>query len=310
MKVLCTGAAGFIGSHVVDALQGAGHDVFGIDDFSTGRAENLQAHKYKGASKFQNGSILNCEMLESNFGEFKPDAVVHLAAQAAISTSIQNPSFDLTVNGQGTLNVLRAAIDYHVNRFVLASTSAVYSHSGFQRTHGIYEVDDMGPDTPYGISKLAAEGYTRTLFKNSVILRFGNVYGPRQVPIGENQVISRMIRHMKYGDEFYIHGSGNQRRDFVYVTDVAWAVLAALGGHAGTYNIATGETTSVNALAKIIESYYGVKGYSWDHTDKEDARKSVKLNIEHAQRDLKWKPGVKILQGINSTIEWWESLPK
>lgn len=306
MRVLVTGGAGFIGSHVVDLLLDHGHDVRVVDNLSTGRIENIpDTHPLLIVA-----DVSSAGSIRGIFRDFRPHAVVHLAAQAAISTSIQNPSFDLTVNGQGTLNVLRAAIDYHVNRFVLASTSAVYSHSGIQRPHGIYEVDDMGPDTPYGISKLAAEGYTRTLFKNSVILRFGNVYGPRQVPIGENQVISRMIRHMKYGDEFYIHGSGNQRRDFVYVTDVAWAVLAALGGHAGTYNIATGETTSVNALAKIIESYYGVKGYSWDHTDKEDARKSVKLNIKHAQRDLKWKPGVKILQGINSTIEWWESLPK
>lgn len=308
MRVLVTGAAGFVGSHVVDVLQGGGHDVFGIDDFSTGRIENIQTHKYTAQSKFQNGSILNCEMLESNFAEFKPHAVVHLAAQAAISTSFDDPEKDLEINGQGTLSVLRNALDFGVKRFILASTSAVYRHDVVVRPHGTYEVDMLGPDAPYGISKLAAELYTRTLFQNSVILRFGNVYGPRQVPIGENQVISRMIRHLKYGDEFYIHGSGNQRRDFVYVTDVAWAVMAALGGHAGTYNIATGETTSVNQIAKIVENYYGVKGYKWDHTDQEDPRKSVKLNIEHAQRDLKWNPSVKILQGVNSTIQWWESL--
>lgn len=305
MRVLVTGGAGFIGSHVVDLLLDQGHNVLIYDDFSTGNVNNIRLREWvKGTIVGKDPDILY------TLRSFRPEIVIHLAAQAAISTSLESPMRDLEVNGMGTLNVLRGSLECGVKRVILASTSAVYRHDVVVRPHGTYEIDMLGPDTPYGISKLAAELYTRTLFPNSVILRFGNVYGPRQVPIGENQVISRMIRHLKYGDEFYIHGSGNQRRDFVYVTDVAWAVLAALGGHAGTYNIATGETTSVNQIAKIVENYYGVKGYKWDHTDREDPRKSVKLNIEHAQRDLKWSPGVKILQGVNSTIQWWESLPK
>lgn len=307
MRVLVTGGAGFIGSHVWDLLWSQGHRSFILDNFSTGNKKNISKAQENGFLCL--GDISDKADVDGIVGTLVPDAIIHLAAQAAISTSIEDPVRDLEINAKGTLNIIQAALKYGVKRFVFASTSAVYWDIGVAKINGTTEIDRLGPDTPYGISKLAAEQYVRTLFPESVILRFGNVYGPRQIPIGENQVITRMIKHLKYGEEFYIHGSGNQRRDFVYVQDVSQAVLLALTGECGTYNIATGESHSVNDIAKIIETYYGVKGYKWDHTDQEDPRKNVKLNVDLAERYLHWTPKVKLMtEGLLRTIGWWESL--
>lgn len=306
MRVLVTGGAGFIGSHVVDFLLNAGHTPTGIDDFSTGKHQNLE--KSPGIEVFDI-DVSNESLVDSCFLEVKPDIVIHLAAQAAISTSIENPARDLEVNGIGTLNVLKAAVEYGVKRFVFASTSAVYKHIDYGgEKFPTRENTVTGPDTPYGISKLAAEGYVRTLFPNSIILRFGNVIGERQTPIGENQVLSRMIRHFKYGDKFYIHGSGNQKRDFVHVSDIVSAVLASMDGLPGTYNIATGEAHSVNEIAKIVEERYDVPGYKWEHTGEEDPRTYICLDVSLAKVGLNWQPKVKLEQAVNQTIDWWESL--
>lgn len=311
MRVLVTGGAGFIGSHVCDALYRAGHLPFVIDDLSTGKIENVANYTTR-EGHVNIGSICDVDYVNNIIVSIKPHAIVHLAAQAAISTSIENPVRDLEVNAKGTLNLIQATLKYGVKRFVFASTSAVYDES---RPPGksIDEYFPIGPNTPYGISKLAAEGYVRTLFPFATILRFANVIGSRQVPIGENQVLSRMIRHFKYGDKFYIHGSGHQKRDFIYVTDVADAIISSLrredGSYmAGTYNIGTGEAHSVNEMANIVEKYYGVPGYKWDHTDQEDPRGYVCLNISSAKAAFGWEPKVKFYQAVNQTIDWWESL--
>lgn len=307
MRVLISGAAGFIGSHVAELLQKYDNQVLIIDNFCTGKMDNilnllsLAPHDVK----MLEGDITDADFVQRAFCTFKPDAVIHLAAQAAISTSINNPVQDLRVNGIGTLNMLCAAVKSNVDRFVFSSTSAVYRENvGFM--FKTKEDDRLGPGNPYGISKLAAEFYVRTLFANHVILRFGNVYGPRQVPIGENQVIARMIRHFKYGDKFYIFGNGEQNRDFVFVKDVAEACHYALYGTKGTYNIASGRSTSVNAIARIVEECFGVPGYKWEHTDKSDPRKHVCMNVGAASGGLGWNPTTDIGSGIRQTIEWWE----
>lgn len=170
------------------------------------------------------------------------------------------------------------------------------------------EMSYLGPTTPYGISKLAAEFYVQSVFPDAIILRFGNVYGPRQVPLGENQLLSRMIRHFKYGEKFYIHGSGDQMRDFVYVDDVARAVVSALDGTKGIFNIASGEPHSVNGISTLVEKAYDVPGYKWEHTDTEDPRHWVCMDIKSAKEFLNWEPQVDIIEGVARTIGWWESL--
>lgn len=310
MRTLISGGAGFIGSHVADALQSAGHHVLILDNFSTGNMKNIMQFladggKYRQADvRLCDGDISIFETVSDVFRTFRPEAVIHLAAQAAISTSIENPIQDLTVNGIGTLNMLAAAKKYEVKRFVFSSTSAVYRASKFFSTK---EDAPLEPNTPYGVSKLAAEMYVRSMFRGAVVLRFGNVYGPRQVPIGENQLLSRMIRHFKYGDKFFIFGSGDQKRDYVYVTDVVEAIICSLYGDAsGTYNIATGRSTSVNEIAALVEDYYGVPGYKWEHTSTEDPRRKVCMDVTAAACGLGWKAQVGIKEGVIKTADWWE----
>lgn len=313
MRILVTGGAGFIGSHTAEMLRNVGNEVFILDNFSTGKIENI----FCGDEKSFRDRKLTVEECDINdlagvsdiFHTFEPEAVIHLAAQSAISTAINDPAKDCMVNAVGTLNMLKASMQYGVKRFVFSSTSAVYGEYKkpvlFER--GISESHPTAPSNPYGISKWMAESYIRLLFPNHVILRYGNVFGPRQVPIGENQVIPRMIKHFLYGDKFYIHGSGNQSRDFVYVDDVVRANLyALLAGSPGTYNIGSGKPVSINYIAQIIETIFAVPGYKWDHTPDEDPRYYIKLDNSAAVNSLSWLPKTSLAEGISRTVEWWQ----
>ena len=175
---------------------------------------------------------------------------------------------------------------------------------------GLRETDPLEPDSPYGISKLAAEHYIRTMFPNHVICRFGNIYGPRQVSIGENQVIPRMLNHIRQNAGFSIHGSGKQERDFIYVGDVVAALFEATLGDHGTYNIATGKSHSVNEIARIVEDLYGLKSYDWHHTTQEDPRRSVRMDVSRSTNELCWKAQVSLADGIRETVGWWEASGK
>lgn len=309
MKILLSGGSGFIGSHVAENLRKGNHCVLIVDNFSTGRMENIQNFLSCGG-RFTASDVRLCESdisafptVMSIFQSYKPDAVIHLAAQAAISTSIENPQRDMIINGLGTLNMLEAAKKFGVKHFVFSSTSAVYRETKFFKTK---EDSPLEPNTPYGVSKLAAEMYVRSMFPGSVILRFGNVYGPRQIPIGGNQVIARMMRHFVFGDNFTITGNGEQERDYVYVGDVAQAVTYALYGERGTYNIASGKSISVNEIAGMVEEVFDVPGYKWEHSGVEDNRRHVCMEIGAARKGLGWQPKVNIRDGIRETAEWWE----
>lgn len=298
MRILITGAAGFIGSHVTELLQEADHDIFLVDDLSTGKPENL------GWGQFLKSSILEPMLMNRAFNDFKPEMVVHLAAQPAISTSIENPWLDFDINVYGTMNILRCCKAFGVKRMIFSSTSAVYDS---QEVICREFQSKLFPDSPYGISKLTAEMYIRNLLPDSVILRFGNVYGPRQVPLGENQLIARMIRHFEYGDPFYIHGDGTQSRDFVYVEDVARAVEKALTGPAGTYNIASGLSYPVNGIAKLFEMMYDVEGYKWEHDADRGERYLVSMDVALAKKFLGWTANMPIHRGVNLTLDWWKN---
>lgn len=305
MKVLVTGGAGFVGSHTVELLKKCDCEVYILDDFSTGKMKNIESSLCERV-RVVDMDITQRGAIREAFRWFKPEAVIHLAAQSAITTSVENPARDVVVNILGTLSVLQASIEYKVSRFVFSSTSAVYRE---KKTlfRELKEHDDLFPTSPYGISKLAAEFYIRTMFPSHVILRYANVYGPRQVPIGENQVIPRMIKHFKHGDKFYIHGSGNQERDFIYVEDVARANVDALYGTPGVYNVATGHSFRVNDVAMMVAKYYEVPGYMWEHTKKEDPRGSVYMDASEARTGLGWSFKTPLQDGIVKTIDWWEA---
>lgn len=304
MRILVTGSAGFIGSHVLDKLLDLGHRPILLDNMSTGKEKNIPRHRMIPAD-LNKIDITNAHDVEMLIFHERPEAIIHLAAQAAISTSIDDPVLDMKVNGLGTINLLRSALRYGVRRFIFSSTSAVYDDK-FRSISPIDERDPLFPNSPYGISKLAAEGYVRTMFPGSVILRFGNVYGPRQVSIGGNQVVPLMIRHLECGDDFSIHGSGNQQRDFVYVDDIVDAIVKSLDGKPGTYNVGTNQAVSVNSVGEILRKRYGQSGFPWKHTDQEDPRPYVCLSNELARTHLGWEPRVDIVDGLNRTVDWFK----
>jgi len=300
MKILVTGGAGFIGSHVVESLQKANDDILVLDDFSTGHMRNIEHLLTYANVHIVDHDISTMPNLATLFVQFKPDFVIHLAAQAAITTAKNDPLRDLHVNGIGTLNLLTMAERYQVSRFVYASTSAVYGDKNYRMP--VAEKNPLMPDNKYGISKLTGEHYVRLSKLPATILRFGNVYGPRQVPIGENQVIARMIRHFEKGDEFYIFGDGKQKRDFVFVEDVAQAVKVAMG-RGGIYNIASGKSVSVNEIAKTVARIYEAEGYQWEHKlERQDTRMNVRMNVSEAWEGLTWKAHTSLEDGLKRTI--------
>lgn len=312
MNIMILGGCGFIGSHVVDLLhQNPSNHLFIFDDLSTGKLENIRhliSTKHNTRIKFELADIRSWEHVKDAFFRFMPDVVILLAAQAAISVSEALPNFDAEVNILGMLNVIRAMKimeekQWSISpRIIFSSTSAVYREKWWGK---LKETDFCAPKSPYGISKLAAEQYLRTLFPESVVLRFGNVYGPRQVPIGENQVIPRAIRHFKSGDPFQIFGDGKQTRDYIYVGDVAEAVKCAITGKPGTYNIATGKRLSVNQVVHALEEIYEVPGYQWEHRAEGDPRRDICLDVRAAEECLDWKALTPFMEGLKRTAKWW-----
>lgn len=303
MRVLVTGGEGFIGSHVVERLLNDGYEVSILDNLSTGKFENIQHLVAKHKMYRALCDIRNPFDVLDFFRITGPEIVFHLAAQASITTSLTDPYLDMQVNGLGTLNITRAAKQIGTRRIVFASTSAVY-HSEIPVCN---EQGCTGPESPYGISKVAAENYL-SLFGQATILRLGNVYGPRQVPVGENQVIARMLQHLKHGDPFSIHGDGNQERDFVYVKDVAEAFVRAVNEHGCTiYNIASGSQHSVNTVADLVGDLWKKNSYtSWEHDSQDDPRKAVNLSVESAQNKLDWHAKTSLIEGLRETVRWWK----
>lgn len=300
IKVLVTGAAGFIGSHTVEYLYAKRVKVLALDNFSTGKSENL---------KYYDGSVEHCDILdfsdlETVFSKFRPNAVIHLAAQSAITTAWDNPEKDMRVNIEGTVNVIKLCKQYETRKIVFSSTSAVYGKNGFFSSN---EGDGCDPDTPYGVSKMAAEQYIRILFPNHIILRYANVYGPRQVPIGENQLVARALSHFIKSTPFNVIGDGKQKRDYVYVGDIARAnFLAVTATNAkGVFNVASGKSVSVNDVLQEIEYAMNIS-YRWEKSPQKDIRGNVYLNGDKFQRVFGWKPSVNLENGIESTVKWWE----
>jgi len=304
MKVLVTGGAGFIGSHVVDAYVAEGHEVTVVDNLSTGQRENLNPK-----ARFYHMDIRDAE-LEGVFAEGNFNLVNHHAAQMDVRRSVEDPIYDAQVNVLGTVNLLQNCKKYRVRNFVFASTGgAVY---GEQRTFPADEEHPPWPACPYGITKLACEKYIHfygtTYGMRYCILRYANVYGPRQNPFGEAGVVAIFTSRLLAGKEAVIHGDGKQTRDYVYVGDVVRANLLALRTPGNHYlNIGTGIETDVNTIFAKLNTLCGAQQREIHDAPKEGEQRRSVLNIAKAKSVLGWEPQVALDEGLAHTVAWFRA---
>ena len=304
MKALVTGGAGFIGSHVVDALLAAGHTVIAVDDLSRGRREHLPAA----------APLVVCDVTGEGFAavvaQHRPQIMFHLAAQIDVRHSVANPRQDASINVLGTLNVLQAAQAAGVQALVFSSTGgAIY---GEQQAYPANEQHPCQPLSPYGVSKLCAEAYVgyagRVGALRTVILRYSNVYGPRQDPHGEAGVVAIFADRLLAQEPLTLYGDGQQTRDFVYVTDVAHANLLALvnpQAH-GVFNIGTGVETSVLALYEQMAHLSGSAAVAAVHAPARagEQRRSV-VDAAQAAAVLGWRPHTSLAHGLANTLSFF-----
>ncbi len=301
MRVLVTGGAGFIGSHIVDAYIKEGHEVYVIDNLSTGSKDNLTP-----GAKFYRADIR--DDISSLIGEIKPEIINHHAAQIDVRISVEDPAFDAEVNIIGTVNIIRAGLKAGLKKFIFASSGgAIY---GEQDCFPADEAHPTKPLSPYGISKLACEKYLYYYKCNFgldyVSLRYSNVYGPRQNPFGEAGVIAIFANKLIRGAKPVINGSGLQTRDYVYVMDVVKANVKALKKEtSGEFNIATGIETSVNELFDKLVAVSGKNAKALHGEAKKGEQQRSCLSYKRAEDILEWVPEVMLGKGMESTFEWF-----
>ena len=301
MKVLVTGGAGFIGSHVADALIRAGHAVAIVDDLSTGCRAWLPAEAAFHALDIRSGQLTDV------FAAERPEAVAHLAAQASVARSVADPAFDASVNIGGGLNVLECCRHFGVRRMIYSSSGG----AGYGDTDVIPTPEEhpARPASPYGITKVAIEHYVDAWGPlwglSGVSLRYANVYGPRQNPHGEAGVVAIFCRRLLAGEPPVISGDGGQTLDFVHVDDVAAANLLALDrlDVTGPVNIGTGVETSVNAICEALGTAAG-SGIDPLHAPARpgEQRRSC-LSPKLAERVLGWRPTVPLTDGLIQTLD-------
>jgi UDP-glucose 4-epimerase len=303
MKILVTGGAGFIGSNVSDALVKDGHVVTVLDNLSTGKEENINPEV-----KFYNVDLLDIESLELAFREFKPDVVNHHAAQIDVRKSVEDPAFDAETNIIGSINLFELSINYGVRRIIFSSTGgALY---GEPEKLPADEYTPIEPISPYGVAKYCVENYLnyfkRLYGVERVILRYANVYGPRQDPLGEAGVVAIFTGKILKGEKPVILGDGTQTRDYIYVEDVVKANVLALEGKEGTYNIGTGKETSVNELIEIFSKVLGHEIKPEYAPPRKGEVHRISLDGEKAKRELGFVPKYSLEEGIKKTIEWYK----
>jgi UDP-glucose 4-epimerase len=305
MKVLVTGGAGFIASHVADGYIEEGHDVAIVDDLSRGSEQNLNPKAH-----FYCGDIRDRVFLEGVFKEEKPEAINHHAAQMDVRRGVTEPVFDASVNILGSINLLELAVQYKVKRVVYISTAgAAY---GEPRMLPVPEDHPVNPITPYGISKHTVEHYLFTFSflygLEYVVLRYGNVYGPRQSSKGEAGVFAIFCEQMLAGIQPIIFGDGTKYRDYVYVEDAVRANIAALGCDPGkAFNIGDGVpvtdyevfATVRDLLGKNIEPRFGAI--------RPGEIEKIVLDISYAARELGWTPKIFLAEGAKRTVEFFVS---
>jgi UDP-glucose 4-epimerase len=306
MRILITGGAGFIGSSVTDAFLASGHDVTVVDDLSSGSADNVDPR-----ARWYRMDIRDAG-LDNVFAAERPEVVCHHAAQVSVRRSVEAPQADAEINVVGSLNVFETARRHGTRRIVFASTGgAIY---GEQSGPPADETHPCRPRSPYAVAKLAVEHYLdyfrATFGLEAVVLRYANVYGPRQDPHGEAGVVAIFMQRILAGLAPTIFGDGEQVRDFVYVEDVVAANLAALrvataDDEMAVFNVGTGRATSVNALWRVIEAITRPSvGAYHEPVRSGDVQRSV-LDPARAARQLGWRPTVTIEDGLARTWAWF-----
>ncbi len=299
MKICVTGSKGFIGTHTVEKLVDQGHEVLSIDRHGS------NSFGYSGNVNHKVGDVTDPKFILAVFEQDLPDVVLHLAANSSLQRSVQDALYDAYQNVIGTLVMVGAAQRFKCKRFVFASTSAVYG----PRAYGAYtEQDTISPQVPYGVSKAAGEMYVRCSGLSYAILRYGNVYGPGQKPLGENILIARALAHLIDGKPFKINGDGEQVRDWIFVGDVAEANLAALFSDvSGTFNISTGKGVSVNDILSILKRLAKYKGGIEHGPAQEGELRSVIMDLSEAKAMLGWRPKTLLGDGLEQTYRAWTS---
>jgi UDP-glucose 4-epimerase len=301
MRAIVTGGAGFIGSHVAEALVARGDEVHVLDDLSKGKRENVAA----GAELH----VADIRDPDPVFDAVRPEAVLHLAAQADVRVSVERPAFDADVNVVGTVRILEAS-RRHGAHVVFASTGgAIYGECDGPAP----EDSPRRPLAPYGTSKLCGEEYLETYNRlygtRHVSLRFGNVYGARQEPHGEAGVVAIFMGLLRDGGTPRIFGDGRQTRDYVYAPDVADAVIRALDHDGGVFNVGTGVETSVLELYAAIQAPTGIEREpAFEPPRPGELQRSV-LDVSLAARELGWRPQTALADGLAATWGWVRSTP-
>jgi UDP-glucose 4-epimerase len=293
MRAVVTGGAGFIGSNLVDALLERGDEVTVVDNLATGKRENLNG----------DARLLETDIRDETLS-LEADVVFHLAAQADVNTSVHRPLYDADVNVRGTVNVLEAARRAGAQVVFSSTGGAIYGDV----ERPAPETDERRPVSPYGIAKLAGEeyllGWNRIHGSRHSVLRFANVYGPRQDSGLEGGVVAIFLERMAAGQPTAVYGDGGQTRDFVYVGDVVAALLAVAAAPGGPYNVGTGEETSVSQLHELCRAVSGVGQLpSYEEARLGDARRSV-LDVSLIERELGWRPRVSLEDGLRRTWAW------
>jgi UDP-glucose 4-epimerase len=303
MKILVTGGAGFIGSHLADRLLQEGHDVAVVDDLSKGKRRNVNR-----AARFYKRDICSSWM-DGVFRRERPTVIFHLAAQMDVRKSVEDPQFDAKVNVLGLLTVLQLSVKYGVRKVVFASSGgAIY---GDQTQFPAPETHATTPVSPYGITKLVGEHYLGYYQKaagiQTVSLRYANVYGPRQDPHGEAGVVAIFTQKMLRGEQPIINGNGRQTRDFIYVDDVVEANLAVLGKDVGgAYNVGTGVETTVNDLHKLLSEYAKRDAKEIHGPGKKGEQARSVIDSAKLRHELGWEPRVTLEDGLARTVEYFK----
>jgi UDP-glucose 4-epimerase len=304
MKAIVTGGAGFIGSNLVDALLARGDEVTVVDNLSTGKRENLE-HALANGAQLEEIDIREADAVSEVVGRTRPDAIFHLAAQIDVRKSVADPANDARINVEGSINVLSAAQRHGIGRVVNTSTGGAIYGEGQQLPAP--EDHPSAPEAPYGLSKWCAEQYceifTRLHGLSTVSLRYGNVYGPRQDPLGEAGVIAIFCGKLIDGETATVFGDGKQTRDYIYVDDVVDANVRAAGSDAsGPINIGLGKEKSVLDIVAVLKKHE--PGFEVEHAPERPGEvQHIAIDPSRARKELGWEAKVELEEGLERTLD-------